>query len=265
MSRQITILAVDDEKLMLERLCRCISEAKPDADVISFKSPTEALKYVQDNKIDVAFLDISMRKMTGMDLARQIKFLRPNANIIFVTGYSDYIFEAISEIRCSGYILKPVTTEQIVEELENLRNPVKLEKSDKLKVQCFGNFEVYVDGHTLKFKSAKAKELFAYLVDRNGTMCTNGEITATLWEDDGNHYSYLKKTKRDLMETLKSVGCQDIISIQRGQMGIYKDKIDCDYYGWIEGTPTGINAYHGEYMAQYSWGEVTNSSLRVSD
>lgn len=257
MSRKITILAVDDEELMLEGLCRCIREANSDADLIAFKSSTEALKYIQEHEVDVAFLDIQMRKMTGMDLAREIKMRSPNTNIIFVTGYSDYIYQAVSEIRCSGYILKPVTTEQIVKEIENLRNPIELEKNTRLQVRCFGNFEVFVGGKALHFSSAKSKELLAYLVDRNGAMCTNSEIAAVLWEDDEEHYSYLKKMKRDLMETLKSINCQDIINSQRGKMGIEKDKIDCDYYQWLEGTAVGINAYHGEYMMQYSWGEMT--------
>lgn len=116
MTGKITILAVDDEELMLERLCRCIKEAKTDANLISYKSSAEALNYIQEHEVDVAFLDIQMRKMTGMDLAREMKLRRPNVNIIFVTGYHDYIYQAVSEIRCSGYILKPVTTEQVTKE-----------------------------------------------------------------------------------------------------------------------------------------------------
>lgn len=41
---------------------------------------------------------------------------------------------------------------------------------------------------------------------------------------------------------------------------IYKI-LNCDYYDWLEGTASGINAYHGQYMTQYSWAEITNASL----
>lgn len=51
--------------------------------------------------------------------------------------------------RCSGYVLKPVTTEQIVRELDNLRHPIEEQPRAKVHMQCFGNFEVFVDGKAM--------------------------------------------------------------------------------------------------------------------
>lgn len=255
------ILAVDDEILMLERLMRCIKEAAPGAEVISFQKSTECLSYVSEHQADVAFLDIRMRMMDGMELARQIKLLQPNMNIIFTTGYSDCIYDAVSEIRCSGYILKPVTTEQIARELENLRHPIEAKPKSKVHMQCFGNFEVFVDGKVLPIEPAKAKELLAYLIDRKGAMCSNAEIIAELWEDDADHYSYLKKCKKALVSSLTKADCKEVLISQRGSIGVDRDAFTCDYYDWLEGTAGGINAYRGQYMAQYSWGEITNASL----
>ena len=64
--------------------------------------------------------------------------------------------------------------------LENLRYPAE-DVPAGVKVQCFGNFEVFVGGRPLSFKRSKSKELLAYLVDRNGATCTNGEMLAVLW------------------------------------------------------------------------------------
>lgn len=255
------ILAVDDEQLMLGRLERCIREAAPEAELISFQKATECLSYVMKQQADVAFLDIRMRMMDGMELARQIKLLQPKINIIFTTGYSDYIYDAVSEIRCSGYILKPVTTEQIVRELENLRHPIEDKPKARVHMQCFGNFEIFVDGKVLPIEPVKAKELLAYLVDRKGTMCSNAEIISAIWEDDGNHYSYLKKCKKSLLSVLTQAGCKEVLVSQWGSIGVDRDAFTCDYYDWLEGTASGINAYHGQYMAQYSWAEITNASL----
>lgn len=255
------ILAVDDEQLMLGRLERCIREAAPEAELISFQKATECLSYVRKQQAYVAFLDIRMRMMDGMELARQIKLLQPKINIIFTTGYSDYIYDAVSEIRCSGYILKPVTTEQIVRELENLRHPIEDKPKARVHMQCFGNFEIFVDGKVLPIEPVKAKELLAYLVDRKGTMCSNAEIISAIWEDDGNHYSYLKKCKKSLLSVLTQAGCKEVLVSQWGSIGVDRDAFTCDYYDWLEGTASGINAYHGQYMAQYSWAEITNASL----
>lgn len=255
------ILAVDDEQLMLGRLERCIREAAHEAELISFQKATECLSYVMKQQADVAFLDIRMRMMDGMELARQIKLLQPKINIIFTTGYSDYIYDAVSEIRCSGYILKPVTTEQIVRELENLRHPIEDKPKARVHMQCFGNFEIFVDGKVLPIEPVKAKELLAYLVDRKGAMCSNAEIIAAIWEDNGDHYSYLKKCKKSLLSVLTQAGCKEVLVSQWGSIGVDRDAFTCDYYDWLEGTASGINAYQGQYMAQYSWAEITNASL----
>ena len=121
----MTILAVDNENLMLNRLCRHIKQIKPDSLVVSFKNPADALAYMENHTVDVVFLEMMLRKMTGIELARQMQQINPHVNIIFTSSYSNYMYEAMSEIRCSGFIVKPVTTEKIKRELEDLRHPIE--------------------------------------------------------------------------------------------------------------------------------------------
>ena len=73
---------------------------------------------------DAAFLNIEMPVMNGIELAKRLKDIASNINIVFVTGYSDYAVEAIG-MSASGYLMKPVSAEQVKRELENLRNPIK--------------------------------------------------------------------------------------------------------------------------------------------
>ena len=163
------ILAVDDEQLMLGRLERCIREAAPEAELISFQKATECLSYVRKQQADVAFLDIRMRLMDGMELARQIKVLQPNMNIIFTTGYSDYIYDAVSEIRCSGYILKPVTTEQIAGALENLWHPIEekpKEKGEKVTIPK-ATYSRYLGGYSKKEANLIIEKALAYYFENN--------------------------------------------------------------------------------------------------
>lgn len=121
----MTILAVYNENLMLNRLCRHIKQIKPDSLVVSFKNPADALAYMENHTVDVVFLEIMLQKMMGIELARQMQQINPHVNIIFTSSYSNYIYEAMSEIRCSGFIVKPVTTEKIKRELEDLRHPIE--------------------------------------------------------------------------------------------------------------------------------------------
>ena len=121
----MTILAVDNENLMLNRLCRHIKQIKPDSLVVSFKNPADALAYMENHTVDVVFLEMMLQKMMGIELARQMQQINPHVNIIFTSSYSNYMYEAMSEIRCSGFIVKPVTTEKIKRELENLRHPIE--------------------------------------------------------------------------------------------------------------------------------------------
>ena len=136
------IIAVDDEPLALGLLVRSIRNACPTAQISEFQSGHKALQFVESNRCDVAFLDIHMRGMDGLSLAKKIKELNPKCNLIFVTGYSAYTGDAFS-MHASGYIIKPVSTEAVRTELENLRHPVTLLPNTLLRIRCFGNFEVF--------------------------------------------------------------------------------------------------------------------------
>ena len=254
------IFVIDDEKNALEYLTDKVMEVCPDADVQCFQKAQEALERAKEEAFDVAFLDIQMPKINGIALAKKFKEINPKSNIIFVTGYSEYTMDAFS-LDASGYLLKPASSQQVQHALDNLRYPVAKAEKGMLTVQCFGNFEVYYNGEPLRFKYAKTKEMLAYLIDRNGANCTLDEICVALWEDDDNHKSYLRSMQKDLLDVLGEIGCKDIFAKQRGAGAIIKSRIACDYFDWLDGKPSGINAYHGEYMSQYSWAENTAALL----
>lgn len=257
------IIAVDDEEIALENLESAIHEAKPSAEVAAFDKSSAALAYASENKCEVAFLDINMGGTSGIALAKKLKFANPEINIIFTTGYSEYALEAVG-MHASGYILKPITPEKVLYELNDLRFPVKTEGGGELRIQCFGNFGVFFGDKPVEFKYTKAKEMLAYLVDRNGAMCTNNEIISVLWENEDElkgKQTYFKSVRRDLLSVLRSIGCADLIIQRRGEIGIDKEKADCDYFDWLEGKAEGINAYRGEYMQQYSWAELTHGTI----
>jgi len=259
----VKILALDDNQPALELLKNAIIEARPRSEVFAFSKPSELLKFAEKNDCDIAFLDIQMWGMNGLTVAKRLKDYYPKTNIVFVTAHAEYASEAF-DLYPSGYVLKPVTKEAVERELENLRFPVDKKTGLLLYVQAFGNFEVFSYGLPVKFSYSKAKELFAYLIDRNGASVNMNEICAVLWEnevDSKNLKAYLRKLVADLIRSLGKIGAGDVIIKQHNSIAVATEKIKCDSYEFLKGDPTSVNAYSGQYMAQYSWAEKTTGFI----
>lgn len=245
------VILVEDEQLQLLRLEKEAKKVLPaDAEIFSYENPLQALKDNKNEKVDIAFLDIEMPGMNGIQLAKELKKIYPLTNIIFVTAYENYALDAY-KLHASGYLSKPVKAERIKEEIELLRHPIELKGNNKIQVKCFGNFEVFADGQPLKFQRSKSKELFAYLVDREGSAATINELNAVLWEED--HKSYLRNLIADIQQTLKDVGASDVFIKRHNECCINPALIDCDAYDYKKNIPEAVRAYRGEYMIQYSW------------
>ena len=258
------IIAVDDEPLALGLLTRSIQEARPTAQISAFQTAREALQFLEENPCDVAFLDVHMRGMDGLTLAKQIKESNPKCNLVFVTGYSEYAKDALT-LHASGYIIKPVSAESIRAELNDLRHPVTLLPGALLRIRCFGNFEVFsANGEPVKFSRTKAKELFAYLVYRRGSSCSTRELAAILFEDNAytnKQMLYLQKIISSMMQTLKAYNAAGIVHKSYNAIALNDTLADCDYYRFLEMDVPSINTYTGEFMTQYSWAEFVAGYL----
>ena len=252
------ILCVDDELLALQMLELSVKKAKPDAEVLSYRKPRELLEAARQNGCDIAFLDIHMRGMNGVELAKELKAVNPKMNIIFVTGFSDYTGDAMS-LHASGYIMKPVNKEKVERELSDLRFPIEPKSNALLRVQCFGNFDVFLPGgERMRFERSRSKEIFAYLVHKQGSACTTKEIAAVLFEDepyDKKQQNYVQQLIAAMMKSLKAAGVEATVSKGFNSLAVNPDTLDCDYYRFKELDAGAVNAYQNEYMSQYYWAD----------
>ena len=259
------IYVIDDEPMALKASEQVVRRALPEAEVKAFGSSAEALLALKDPEEypDVVFSDIEMPGINGLEFAVRLKLISPNTKIIFVTAYSEYALEAF-RIHANGYILKPMNAMRVLEEIGETTERSEPEKKELLKVQCFGNFEVFWQGKPLLFARKQTRELFAYLVDRRGAFCTSEEIATAIWEDDrdlGNIKVQIRVLISDLRKTLANIGQEDLIIRQRGQIAIHTENLDCDYYRMLAGDMDAVNSFKGEYMTQYSWAEITAGQL----
>ena len=270
----MTVVAVDDEEISLMCL-EAVLDSMDDVDkVLTFSNAEDTIDYFKTGKADAAYLDIQLYlsggTLNGLMLAAKIKELCPECHVVFVTSCPEYAVDAF-KLHVSGYIVKPVTREAARKELDyiimekraasNARGFVEeKEEEPKVRVQCFGNFEVFWKNKPVVFQLSKAKELFAYLVHRKGASVSMAELAAVLFEDkeDGlSVQSQIRNLVASMRKTFSSLGCPDLFNKSRGYISIKTDLIDCDYYSFMNGDSDAINEYSGEYMAQYSWAEFT--------
>lgn len=256
------VICVDDERPILENFR---SKAKNLAEIESlklFQSANEAIAWTQENPVDVAFLDMSMAEMNGIELAKRLKKIDSDIRIIFVTAYAQYALEAF-HVDAVGYLLKPYTSDEIQHELEKA-SLVRPHPKKQVEIRTIPDFIVLVDGVPMHFDRAKPEELLALLVDHAGVGLTSGEAIACLWPDrptDENTLTLYRVTFHRLMEKLKAAGIEHIIGSEGRKRYIHTEQVDCDLYRLLSGNKFDLQNYSGEYMKEYSWAESRNAQL----
>ncbi|MBP5207895.1 MAG: response regulator, partial [Clostridia bacterium] len=123
------VILVDDRKLILTGGLSVLEKVMPNATVTGFVDANEAVSYAKENRVSLAFLDIELREMTGLELCRALLDINPRTNIVYLTAYSSYALDAWTT-GASGFMLKPITPEGVRKQLENLRYPFRFGGDD---------------------------------------------------------------------------------------------------------------------------------------
>lgn len=116
------VIMVDDRKLILNGGLSILGEVMPDAIITGFTDPNEAIEYAKANRVALAFLDIELRNTSGLDLCNTLLEINPRTNVVYLTAYCNYALDAWST-GASGFMLKPITPENVREQLKKLRYP----------------------------------------------------------------------------------------------------------------------------------------------
>ena len=111
-----SILLADDHGLVRRGL-RLILDAQPDLEVVAEASDgAEAIALAQSEEVDLAILDISMPRMTGLQAARELQQRRPDVRVLILSMHESeqYLYEAL-KAGASGYVVKTVADRDLVE------------------------------------------------------------------------------------------------------------------------------------------------------
>ena len=261
------VICVDDEPQVLRYNVALCREMPRITDTVGFSDPADALAWLESHDADIALLDIGMPRMDGLCLARELRSRYPHTAVIFLSAHPQYAVEAW-ELHATGYLLKPLTRERLTDELsyaaEWIRKNTEGSVTPHIAVQTFGNFDLLVDGKRVDFARARAKELFAFLVDKKGIRVSRAEVFRELWEDE--EYTRPKQKMldviiRSLRATLNENGIGEILQLERGMLRIVPQALDCDVYRLLAGDEQYESQYRGEYMSLYSWARLTEGHI----
>ncbi len=248
-------ILVDDEPIMRRSFMRN-SAGIPELDIIGqFENASDALAFAQKNSFELAFLDVEMPRMNGVELAVELKKLRPELLIVFISAYEEYVRES-NRVGGDYFIVKPYnpeTIEMVAKKMQALSGSFK----KNIHIQMFGRFTVLKCGMPVKL-GGKPKEILALIASRCGREISNEELYSIVWE--GREYDNISmkvyyNALRRLKNTLAEYEISDLLlSTQHGQM--LNTKIcDCDYFAWKEKNADARERFEGEFLSEYSWGE----------
>ncbi|MBP3856788.1 MAG: response regulator [Ruminiclostridium sp.] len=224
-------ISVDDQKGAAELMKIMLTRIDPDGTHITANNMNEAMKLITDDT-QIAFLDIEMPGLNGIEGAKLLQKRFPRLNIVFVTGHTEYAFRSY-DVAASAFLAKPVCEQDIEKALTRLRIPIEKKKCP-LVVRC-SPFAIFVNGETFAFRRGKTGSLFAYLMYRNGSYCTTGELVGILYDGDPDKSGALRQLIMDMKDCLTEIGAQSILVRKYGRIAL--DMARLEYEGSLNDIP----------------------------
>ncbi|WP_168735428.1 response regulator [Cohnella fermenti] len=234
-------ILIDDEQPALDIL-RVFLEQDGRLEVAgSYRRAKDALDEAGGLKPDVAFIDIEMTAMNGLELAEKLIARIDDIEIVFTTAFDKYALDAF-KYTALHYILKPLTPEAVWEAVNRLyrrkgkgtgnaeRETPAAGSSGAAKnstlVRLFGGFRIQgPNGSPVHWRTAKTKELFAFLVLRGGSFVSKWDILDSLWPDSDeerahtNLYTTVYKLRKALREASADIAIEQSMENYGIRMG----------------------------------------------
>ncbi|WP_139990650.1 response regulator [Paenibacillus paridis] len=226
------VIIVDDEYYALRNLKNKLQKIADVEVVAMYEDPAAALEELNSVQPDLAFLDIEMPEIDGINLLGMMFKKRPDMDFVFTSAYHAYVTDTL-ETKALDFLVKPVKFEQLYVTLEKIKKiRSKSGTGHKMEIKCFGDFAVFIDGKLIddKWRTKKTEELFAYLLCMNGKYVSRDRIINDLWPnleiDKG--YANLYTTQYNLKKRFDAFGIHHLIKSRLGNIWLNTEDIKMD-------------------------------------
>lgn len=152
-----------------------------------YENGDELLSAAFSSPMDIVFLDIIMPLLNGMDTARELRQHDTSVQIIFLTSSPEFALESY-EVHAQGYLLKPVTYEKILKELDECAHSYQLEPKNIVVKTPFGYQKLYF--HEIEYAEAQNKRVIFYL--RSGSSVETMDPLYSFKETLNNQNGFFK-------------------------------------------------------------------------
>ena len=209
------VMLVDDEYMILEGLKQIIPWSELGFEVVkTAKRGQEALDYLNENEVDLLITDVTMPKMSGIDLVRQVRKLYPHLRVLILSGYQEFEYvKQGMELGVKGYLVKPVNKAELAEKVTQIKGELEEEELLDLKK------EFYYETMIQKWLNDEINEdeFFSFLDELNHTVnSAYSVLIINQYDSNISLKSYAKKYNQPFIIQNDSLYQQQTIIIYEG-------------------------------------------------
>lgn len=214
--KELKVLLVEDETKLSKFLKDAIAEYFTSLTVA--KDGAEGIKKFKKTNPDIVITDIMMPNLDGLEMAKEIKKLKPNTHIIVLSAFSEKekLLKAI-DIGVNKYFIKPFDTDELLDYITSISTNIKHLKTVKINNDYSydkNNKNLYLNDSLIKL-TQREREFFALIMENQKNIVTIDKIKKTLWPNQETITperirTFIKrlrvKTSKDLIENISGQG-----------------------------------------------------------
>lgn len=203
----------------------------------------DAIERLRALRPDVAFLDIEMPGMNGVELAELILSEHLDIQIVFVTAYDQYAISAFEQ-EAVDYLLKPLEKDRLAKTVQRLKREAAKQRPSPapvdnpvLRVRLMGDIAAEGAGQErIKWRTGKEKELFAFLALRGKERIHRDVLLNALWPEENYRKAkgYLHTCVSFLRKDLRRLGFEGILKYEDEKYYLEPGAIETDYERWLD-------------------------------